>query len=345
MKKISNFLIPVLKFPVVVILAVLPGFAVASNTTGTVSGTIDFDIPQWFKQSFLEIAEDAGEAAETNKHLLLFFHLDNCPYCARMLRDNFNSGENSTYIQTHFDAIDINIKGDRQVEFDSATILSEKALAEHLKVLYTPTIIFVNSANQAVLRVDGFRNPERFRIALAYVHEKAYLTSTFTEFTAKRLKRAQYNFRKHSSFTFTSDFEKAARQPLAVIFEDANCEDCNEIHTTLFNRDDVKAAFSELTVVRVDALSDETIVDPTGASRTLKDWVTELNLTYRPSVVLFDKNREIARIDNRLYSWHFNGFVTWVAGRHYEDYPDVYRYMAQRRKEHLAAGKNVSYVD
>ena len=318
---------------------------ISTQTEGQVKGAINFEIPSWFKQSFLEIADDAAEAGENAKHLLLFFHLDNCPYCARMLKDNFKAEPNGSFIQANFDSIDINIKGDREVVFNENFQLSEKALAEHLKVLHTPTILFADSNNRSVLRIDGYRNPTRFRIALQYVHEKAYLTTSFTEFSANRLKNTDYIFKSHAAFSTVKNFKKAASKPLAVIFEDASCEDCNEVHTTLFARDDVSKALSELTVVRLDAMSSEEIIDVSGNKTTPKAWVKSLKLTYRPGVVLFDQGREMARIDNRLYSWHFNGFVKWVAGRHYQQHPDVYTYMAKLREEQLALGNDISYVD
>lgn len=316
-----------------------------SGSVGQVKGTANVIIPSWFKQSFLEISDDAIEAGDSGKHLLLFFHLDNCPYCARMIKDNFNAEPNNDFIQSNFDSIQINIKGDREIALNKDVQLTEKALAQHLKVLHTPAILFFDSDNRSVLRIDGYRNPTRFRIALDYVHEKAYLKTSFSDFSTTRLKSANYTLRSHPSFSATQDFQKAAVKPLAVIFEDVNCEDCNEIHESLFARDDVSKALRELTVVRIDAMSSEEIVDVDGNKTTPKAWVKSLNLTYRPCIILFDRGQEIARIDNRLYSWHFNGFVRWVAGRHYEQYPDVFKYIAKLREEHLALGKDVSYVD
>ena len=48
----------------------------ASQTSpGKYTGGEHYDIPAWFKDSFLDIAEDATEAGESDKHLLLFMHL------------------------------------------------------------------------------------------------------------------------------------------------------------------------------------------------------------------------------------------------------------------------------
>ena len=45
--------------------------------------------PAWFKESFLNLREDVEEAKENNKRVLLYFYQDGCPYCAKLLQDNF----------------------------------------------------------------------------------------------------------------------------------------------------------------------------------------------------------------------------------------------------------------
>jgi thioredoxin-related protein len=37
--------------------------------------------PEWFAQSFLDIREDAAEAARDGKRLMIYFMQDGCPYC------------------------------------------------------------------------------------------------------------------------------------------------------------------------------------------------------------------------------------------------------------------------
>ncbi|MCK5091158.1 MAG: thioredoxin, partial [Gammaproteobacteria bacterium] len=46
--------------------------------------------PDWFKLSFLDIREDVEEATAEGKRVLLYFYQDGCPYCAKLIRDNFS---------------------------------------------------------------------------------------------------------------------------------------------------------------------------------------------------------------------------------------------------------------
>ncbi|MCB1639519.1 MAG: thioredoxin fold domain-containing protein, partial [Thiothrix sp.] len=115
----------------------------AVETRGKVTGGEAYAIPDWFKQSFLDIAEDAEEAGAEGRHVMLFFHLDECPYCSRMLRESFEAEAMQALVRKSFDVIDINIKGDRQVAFDTETSLSEKELSDRLRVRSTPAILFL----------------------------------------------------------------------------------------------------------------------------------------------------------------------------------------------------------
>ena len=47
--------------------------------------------PDWFKSSFLDIREDVAEATDANKRVILYFYQDGCPYCAKLLNDNFGN--------------------------------------------------------------------------------------------------------------------------------------------------------------------------------------------------------------------------------------------------------------
>ena len=41
---------------------------------GTFAGAKPTEYPPWFKESFLEFADDIAEAAEQGKHVMLLFH-------------------------------------------------------------------------------------------------------------------------------------------------------------------------------------------------------------------------------------------------------------------------------
>lgn len=69
--------------------------------------------PDWFKASFLDIREDVTDAAVEDKRLILYFYQDGCPYCAKLLRENFAGRATVELVRERFDLIAINLWGDR----------------------------------------------------------------------------------------------------------------------------------------------------------------------------------------------------------------------------------------
>ena len=138
-------------------LALTPSLNAAdSNQRGQIVGGKAHPLPDWFKESFLEIADDVEEASEEGRHVLLFFDLNGCPYCDRMLEESFESEPLGSYIQANFDTIAINIQGDREIAFNEEISVSEKQLGEILKVYSTPALVFLGEDNKTVVRVNGY---------------------------------------------------------------------------------------------------------------------------------------------------------------------------------------------
>ncbi len=313
----------------------------ATTTPGKVVGGKSSEHPGWFKESFLDIAEDVGEAAEADKHVILFMHLNGCPYCYKMTEENFKQAPYTEFIKKNFEVIAINVKGDREVALTEETSLTEKELAVRLKVMYTPTIVFLNQQNKAVARVDGYRSVPDFKHVLDYVQEKAYLDSSLSSYVDTR-KEAVYSFRDHPQLKQVSDLKSVADQPLAVIFEDKGCLDCDALYDGHLERPEVREVLKNYTFVRLDALSEEPIVDVEGNSITPRAYAEKLGLVYRPSIVLFDKGKEVTRINSKLYSYHFEEVLRYVGERHYEQYPEsFYDYLDVRTAEITASGRDV----
>ena len=311
-------------------------------TKGKVTGGQISIHPEWFKESFLDIAEDAGQAGAADKHLILFMHLNGCPYCYRMIEDNFKNAPYTDFIKEHFDVIAINIKGDREIAFDAETSVSEKELAGLLKVRYTPTVLFLNGDNQTVLRLNGYRSVRDFRYALEYVQQKAYLHGSLSQYIESRPPEKQYRFRPHPQLQQLSDLQATGDKPLAILFEDSNCDLCEELHDGHLQRPSVRAVLELFTFVRLDARSTDPIIDPQGNKTTPRAFAEQLGLSYRPGIVLFDKGREVSRIDGLLYSYHFEETLRYVGERHYEKYPkSFYQYLNVRTEQLLNEGKDV----
>jgi thioredoxin-related protein len=308
-------------------------------TQGRLTGGAPHAVPGWFKESFLEIQEDVDEATAANKHVILFFQLNDCPYCDRMLTESFEAQPLSGFIREHFDVIAINVRGDREVAFDETTTLSEKQLSALLKVQATPAILFLDRDNNTVARVNGYRSPQRFRQVLRYVQERAYEKVTLAQYLDRQLPRDIYTLRDNTLFQQVSDLS-AVKGPLAVIFEDGSCYDCAEFHDKLLSRADVQQELRQFTVVRLDADADQAITGVSGTRTTPRALAQEYEMTYRPGVLIFDNRKLIRRYDSLLFSHHFKEGFRYVSGGHYKT-QSYGEYSAKRTEELLSQGIDI----
>ncbi len=297
--------------------------------------------PDWFKESFLDISEDVMEASDEGRHVMLFMHLNGCPYCYKMVEENIKNAPYTDFIKENFDVIALNIRGDREVALNADVSLTEKQLAERFKVMYTPTIVFLSPDNKVVARINGYRSVPDFKLVLDYVNEKAYENQRLTQYINEK-KSQNYSFRDHPQLTTTDNLQKLADKPLAVLLEDKGCVDCDKLHDGYLASEDVRDILKKYTFVRLDALSEDKLIDVEGNETTAKAWAESLGISYRPAIVLFDKNREIARIQSALYHYHFIELLRYVAEGHYEKYPDdFYGWLDTRTAEILKTGKDV----
>ncbi len=324
---------------------VIASFAFALNLSadtkkaGQIKGGAVHEAPEWFKESFLEVQDDVDEATEANKHVLLFFQLNGCPYCDRMLHESFETEPLTGYIKQHFDTIAINVKGDRDIAFNEEISVTEKELSEILKVRATPAILFLNSDNKTVIRVNGYRAPERFRQVLEYVSSKGYEQGTLADYLDKKLAKNIYQLRDSKLFKKEADLS-TVKGPLALVFEDGSCFDCNELHDKIMSKPEVQKELSTFTVIRLHVGSGSVITDLEGNRATAKSLAQKYDMTYRPGVLLFDQGKLVRRYDSLLFSYHFKEGFRYVSGGYYktEDYGS---YSEKRTDELLSAGIDI----
>ncbi len=321
---------------IMVMAILLPAVVGAGETRGKLTGGVLHEVPAWFKESFLEIADDVDDATQAGKHVLLFFELSGCPYCDRMLEESFEAEPLSSYIQANFDAIVINILGDRDIAFNEEISVTEKELAEILKVYSTPALLFLNKENKTIARVNGYRARERFKLVLEFVATKSYQTTTLADYLQAKLDKNVYQLRANSLFSKITDLS-SVDGPLMVIFEDGSCYDCNEFHDGILAHKQVREEIAPFTIVRLDADSNEAIRDVHGNQTTPAELVRQHDMIYRPGVLVFDEGNLVRRHDSLTFPHHFKESMRYVAGGYYQQ-TDYHNYSRQRTEDLLANG-------
>jgi thioredoxin-related protein len=309
------------------------------------------DRPAWFKNSFLEIRQDVQEAANASRRVMLYFYQDGCPYCKKLLEDNFGQAEISRLTQRYFEVIAINMWGDREVVDFQGRDTTEKAFSVGLKVMFTPTLLLLNERGEVVLRINGYFPPHRFRAALEYVGAHQESAGGFREFLARQAPEpASGRLHREPGYLQPpyrlADHSRGSGKPLLVLFEQRQCAGCDELHRDILRRPESQALLGAFDVVLLDMWSKEPVQTPDGRELSAVQWARELNILYAPSLVFFDtEGREVFRSEAYLKAFHIQSVMDYVASGAYRSQPQFQRYIEARADALRTKGIDVNLME
>ncbi|MBE8190570.1 MAG: thioredoxin fold domain-containing protein, partial [Candidatus Thioglobus sp.] len=164
------------------LLLLQPAFATETAKQGDFSGAKTVELPDWFKTTFLDFGDDLQEANDKNRHLMIYFHQNGCPYCSKLVEDNFHNEALVSKLKQHFDAIQINIWGNRELTDWQGDEFSEKQFAQKMKIQFTPTLVFLSPKGESLLRINGYQSVEKMHKILDFISNKNYLKQSFADF-------------------------------------------------------------------------------------------------------------------------------------------------------------------
>ncbi len=306
--------------------------------------------PAWFKHSFLDLQEDVREAAAEGKRVMLFFHQDGCPYCAKLLNENFSIKEIVDKTVAGFQVIAINMWGDNEVTDLVGEVTTEKRLAEKLKVMYTPTLLFLDEHGRTVLRLNGYYPPHKFTAALDYVAGRQETKQRFRDFLAARQPAAASGklHREDSNLQPPLDLRRAASagKPLLVLMEMKQCPPCDELHGDILKREEIRRSLDQFDVALVDVWSSEPLITPDGRTLTSTEWAAALRINYAPSLLFFDaEGREVFRTEAYLRGFHTQAAMEYVLSGSYREQPSFQRFVQTRADALEAQGVHIDLME
>ena len=328
-----------MRFLTVVLMLVLASYPSHADSTRLLKfDGAAIESPYWFKESFLEFGDDLAEAAENGKTLMLYFHQAGCPYCFNMIQQNFLDAQLAPFIQQKFDVVALDLWGDRDVVLPDGTELTEKTLATHWKIQYTPTLIFLNPDGSINLRIDGYRPKPVFTQVLDYV------LSGQTEggLAQALIQQSDEDMYPEPFLLETHDLSSLKGQLTAVMLEYKGCDDCESLHRNAIARPAVYEQLKPYQVVRFDAASDQLLTLPDGTDITPTQWVKALGVSYYPTTLLFDESgTERFRIGGYVQSFHYATALEYVSAKGYEEFPEFQRFLNDRADRMREKGKKV----
>lgn len=314
------------------LLALLLAVAVAAPCRAQAPSPHAIDIPRWFTETFLELRDDVREAAAQGKRVMLYFGQDGCPYCTALMQTNFSQRPIADKTRRHFVAIALNLWGDREVVWLDGRRMSEKALGRELRVQFTPTLLFLDEQGVVALRLNGYLPPHRFEAALDYAAGLAGKGMRYDEYIKTAIREAASATLHDEAFFTAPPVALRGAKPVALLFETPYCAGCDELHREGLRRPEVRKLLERFVVYRL------TLDDKRSPATT---WARELRVAYTPTVVFFDRGKEVFRIDAYLRPFHLASALDYVASGAYRKEPSFQRYLQARAERLRGRGEKV----
>jgi thioredoxin-related protein len=273
------------------------------------------DIPDWFSESLLELRDEVKDASAQGKRVMLYFGQDGCPYCTQLMRTNFSQRAIVDKTRKHFVAIALNIWGDREVGWVDGRRYSEKSLGRELRVQFTPTLLFLDEKGAVALRLNGYLPPHRFEAALDYAAGLAGKGMRYDEYARTVSREAASATLHDEDFFAPPPVALRGKKPVALLFETPYCAGCDELHRDALRRPEIRKQLGRFTVHRL------TLDDPRAR---------ELRVAYTPSLLFFDRGKEVLRIDSYVRPFHLASALDYVASGAYRKEPSFQRFLQAR---------------
>lgn len=145
--------------------------------------------PGFFDQSLGDFKEELAAAKDAGKRgIMLFFEMDECPFCHRMKTMVFPDPRVREYFKKHFLMFPVDIEGDVQITTFEGQAMSMKDYAFKLnRVRATPVIAFYDLTGKQVAKFTGATNGvEEFLWLGEYVADGHYKTMPFAKYKQQK---------------------------------------------------------------------------------------------------------------------------------------------------------------
>jgi thioredoxin-related protein len=160
--------------------------ALALSPAAAAGSWEDFFVP-----SMGDLRAEASDAKKAGlSGLMLMFHFEECPYCARMKREVLSRPEVQRHFRARFAAVAIDTRGALEVTGFDGRALPEKEFARALGVRATPSFLFyAPDGTLLASHRGGIFDPAEFMLLGDYVASGAYRNESFATFKQSRQKR------------------------------------------------------------------------------------------------------------------------------------------------------------
>jgi thioredoxin-related protein len=328
----------------------LPAAATAATDPSFDDGAMQqINYPDWFKESFLDLPDDAAMAAEAGKQgLFLFFSTQGCSYCHLFIETSLKDPAIAGRLQEHFDAIGLEIFSDAELVDFAGDTTRVKTFALDEGVQFAPTLLFYDTAGEPLLKLTGYYEPARFAAALDYLIGGHHAELSFRDYLARQdaagTATAAWSLPADRLFEpppyMLARERMPAERPLLVLFEGENCPRCQRFHAEVLGNTELREQLAGFDIVRLDAADPDTpVLTPAGKRTNPTDWYAALGFSELPALAFFSEDgRQVLATDALVLASRMQNSIGFVTERAYERGWTYQRYARSQAIERAQGG-------
>ncbi|MDD5211441.1 MAG: thioredoxin fold domain-containing protein [Sulfuricurvum sp.] len=132
----------------------------------------------------IDIGAIVKNSVEKNKHLFIFLHRTDCGYCESMQTFTLDDDLIKELIKKDFVFLHINILEDDVVKYNNFTG-NGREFAKYVGYNIYPSSLFLDSANEIIYAIPGYKDKDQFLLILKYVDSGAYKIMDYQAFKKK----------------------------------------------------------------------------------------------------------------------------------------------------------------
>lgn len=305
------------------------------------------DHPDWFKMSFLNLAEDLDETLENGKSgLIVYFGQAHCAYCRAIMEENLSKPDLVEYVIRHFDVVGLDIHDTEALTAPDGATLTVKEYALRENAYLTPTLLFFGADRHKALTLRGYYPAYKMRAALEYVADGHYRTLSFRDYLARAHPPEAFDDEElnpdplFETPPYALDRSRfPGQRPLLVVFEQPKCHACDVLHSEPLRNPLVRKRLRGFDVVQLNVFDDHTpVVAPNGERLTPLGWAVRLGLFYTPTLLFFDEHgEEVIRIDSVVQFYRLASVLRFVAEKGYREEPNFQQWKFRHAREESRA--------
>jgi thioredoxin-related protein len=125
----------------------------------------------------------SAKSIKQDKHIMIFFHMEHCPYCKKMIKKTFNAKNISKQMKKYFFVADVNIDEDGVI-IDGSYKFNKKKFAQKHHINLYPTLLFLYG-DKVIHKVRGYRNKNKLVEIFKYITTKSYNSMDLATFQAE----------------------------------------------------------------------------------------------------------------------------------------------------------------